>query len=201
MKLGVRSVLLGGSAVANNCEVLPKSALDFYTTTSINQIIGGSPATVIGEHSGNGVWRRPRGKIFLCLQLIGILGILILMAVIAYVGVTIGILFQQRFGAIGLIAYLGAIFSTLASVMFLLIVALVYRILLPNLKPMKVYSSKWFLLRKWFMDRLFLSPMFRYASERTLQTSSTFPWYLRLLGAKLGSKAWMNVSIIVLLDT
>lgn len=47
------------------------------------------------------------------------------------------------------------------------------------------------------MDRLFLSPMFRYASERTLQTSSTFPWYLRLLGANVGAKAWMNVSIIV----
>lgn len=42
------------------------------------------------------------------------------------------------------------------------------------------------------MDRLFLSPMFRFASERTLQTSSTFPWYLKLLGAKVGAKAWMN---------
>ena len=115
-----------------------------------------------------------------------------LMALIAYVGVTIGMLFQQRFGAIGLIAYLGAIFSTLASVLFLLLVALLYRILLPRLEPMKVYSSKWFLLRKWFMDRLFLSPMFSYASQRTLQTSSTFPWYLKLLGANLGRKARMN---------
>jgi len=85
----------------------------------------------------------------------------------------------------------------LASVMFLLLVALIYRVLLPGLEPMKTYTSKWFLLRKWFMDRLFLSPMFRYASERTLQTSSTFPWYLRLLGANVGAKAWMNVSIIV----
>ena len=34
--------------------------------------------------------------------------------------------------------------------------------------------------------------LIRYASERTLQTSSTFPWYLKLLGAKAGEKAWMN---------
>ena len=105
-----------------------------------------------------------------------------------------GIVFQERFGPIGLVVYLGAIFSTLASLMWLLVVAVAYRILLPGLKPGMTYSGNWFLLRKWFMDRLFLSPMFRYASERTLQTSSTFPLYLRLLGAKIGKKAWTNVS-------
>ena len=90
------------------------------------------------------------------------------------------------------LVYLGAIFSTLASVMFLLLVAVIYRVLFIGLKPMTSYSSNWFHFRKWFMDRMFLSPMFSYASERTLQTSSTFPWYLKLLGAKIGQKAWMN---------
>lgn len=111
VKLGVRSVLLGGSIVASGCEVLPKSALDFYTQTTRNQIIGGSPATVVGSHTAS-AWRPKRGAGFLCLQLLAILGILMVMALIAYVGVAIGLLFQSKFGALGLVAYLGAIFST-----------------------------------------------------------------------------------------
>ena len=111
VKLGIRSVLLGGSIVASGCEVLPKSALDFYTQTKRNEVIGGSPATVV-SHSASGAWRPKRGAGFLCLQLLAIFGILVLMALIAYVGVAIGLLFQTKFGALGLVAYLGAIFST-----------------------------------------------------------------------------------------
>ena len=111
VKLGVRSVLLGGSIVASGCEVLPKSALDFYTQTTRNQIIGGYPATVVGSNTAS-AWRPKRGAGFLCLQLLAILGILMVMALIAYVGVAIGLLFQSKFGPLGLVAYLGAIFST-----------------------------------------------------------------------------------------
>ena len=121
--------------------------------------------------------------------------------VLPLIAVLPGLVFQEKFGAIGLVVYLGSIFSILASVMFLLLVVLLYRTLLPGLQPNKEYSSKCFFLRKWFMDHLFLSPMFRYASQCTLQTSSTFPCYLRLLGAKIGSNAWMNVSITSLCDT
>jgi hypothetical protein len=60
-----------------------------------------------------------------------------------------------------------------------------------------VYSShdscrSWFTIRKWFLDRLFLSPLFSYCSQRMLQTSSTFPMYMRLLGTKTGQRAWLN---------
>lgn len=91
VKLGVRSVLLGGSTVADGCEVLAKSALDFYTVTSSNQIIGGSPAAVVvGKHSTSSAWRQKHGPCFLALQLLAVLSILLLMALIAFAGVSIG---------------------------------------------------------------------------------------------------------------
>ena len=89
VKLRVRSVLLGGSTVADGCEVLAKSTLDFYTSTSSNQIIGGSPATVVGNHSPR-AWRQTHGLGFLCLQLLCAIAMLVLMALITFVGVSIG---------------------------------------------------------------------------------------------------------------
>jgi len=259
VKLGVRSVLLGGTNVESGCEVLPKAALDWTTSPKANKLIGGSPAKIVGETSGK-AWRLKTSKAFLCCQLIGVLLVLLLMAAVAFVGMSIGefnlviflltllacainlttfgsnvasyvfkgIVLSDKYGSIALIAYLGALFPTMSSVIFLLLVAALYRVILPNLQPEEVYSDSFFLWRKWLMDRLFLSPMFRYASERTvrcfsfhyavlylcicrlihslyivarvphpvrvpqLQTSSTFPWYLKLLGAKTGAKAWMN---------
>jgi len=106
--------------------------------------------------------------------------------------VVTGIVMREKYGPIALIAFLGALFPTMSAIIFLLLVAALYRAMFPNLQRDKVYFGSFFLWKKWLMDRLFLSPMFRYASERTLQTSSTFPWYLKLLGAKVGAKAWMN---------
>lgn len=192
VKLGVRSVLLGGTNVPNNCEVLPKAALDWTTSPKTsNVVLGGSPAKVVGKCSGE-AWRLKLSRGFMCCQLVGVLLVLFLMALIAFVGVSIGIVLSDNYGPIALIAYLGAVFPTMSSVILLLLIAALYRAILPKLQPGKVYSDEFFLWRKWIMDRLFLSPLFTYASERTLQTSSTFPWYLKLLGAEVGAKAWMN---------
>ena len=82
--------------------------------------------------------------------------------------VVTGIVLSDNYGPVALIAYLGAVFPTMTSVIFLLLVAALYRAVLPKIKPGVVYSDSFFLWRKWIMDRLFLSPMFRYASERTV---------------------------------
>ena len=75
---------------------------------------------------------------------------------------------SDKYGPIALIAFLGALFPTVSAMLFLLIVAALYRAMFTNLQSDVVYSSSFFLWRKWLMDRLFLSPMFRYASERTV---------------------------------
>ncbi len=189
MKLGVRSVLLGGSTVPNGCEVQSKANVTFETESSPNKIIGGSPAYVVGDVPRGILWRGRRGFVFTFFQFIGILLILFLMALIAFAGASIGLFLQAKYGPYALVAYLGAVFSTLSSVLFLALVAFIHFaiIILPGIKPEETYSGCLFFLRKWFMDRIFLSPMFRYASERTLQTSSTFPWYLKLLGSLTSS--------------
>lgn len=185
MKLGVRSVLLGGSNVPNGCEVQPKANITADTKSSPYKVISGSPAHVVGDVAEGKVWRKRQGFAYTLVQFVGVLVILFVMALVAFAGASIGLYLQAKHGSYALVAYLGAVFSTLSSVLFLALVAIIHYfiIILPGLKPEKKYSGQLFFLRKWFMDRIFLSPMFRYASQRTLQTSSTFPWYLKLLGS------------------
>jgi len=203
VKLGVRSVLLGGTHVESGCEVLPKAALDWTTTRKPNSSFSGSPAKNVGDVSSK-AWKMKASNVFVCCQVVGVLLILLLMALVAFVGVSIGkyhpssldfspcylslshpsnnirqllhairftgTVMSDKYGPIALVAFLGAIFPTLSAMLFLLIVAGLYRAMFTNLQSRKVYSGSFFLWRKWLMDRLFLSPMFRYASERTVSS-------------------------------
>lgn len=65
-------------------------------------------------------------------------------------------------------------------------------LLVPKIEVGKLYTSSSFLLRKWFLDRLFLSPMYSFALQRSLETTSTYPLYLRLLGVELSGKVWLS---------
>ena len=89
VKLGVRSVLLGGTHVESGCEVLPKAALDWTTTPKPHSSFSGSPAKNIGDASSN-AWKLKTSKVFVCCQVVGVLLILLLMALAAFVGVSIG---------------------------------------------------------------------------------------------------------------
>lgn len=192
VKLGTRTVLLGGANVHSGSEVLPKATVDFYSsTTSCNQVLVGSPAKSNGNTSGN-VWRPRTGKIYCLCQLLGCLLQLYLMAGVVYIGTSIGVVVLNKFGTIGLTIYLGSLFNIIASSVWLVAVAFLHWLMIPHLQEGIVYNGTWFALRMWFMDRIFLSPLFSYTSTRMLQTSSTFPWYMHLLGAKVGKKAWIN---------
>lgn len=190
--IGVRAVLLGGSKVHNGCQVGAKAAVDYdCSSTRENQVMEGSPATISEKETDGSVCRPDRGVKFAIAQLTGVFVQIYLFAGIAFVGIEIAIVIRDTHGTIPMIVYLGAVFLTFMAVLLLLVVAILSRILI-RIQPNQIYTSTWFALRKWFLDRLFLSPLFTYASQRTLQTSSTFPWYLQLLGAKIGKRAWMN---------
>ena len=192
VKLGTRAIVLGGANIHDGTEVMPKSTIDFYSsTTSTNQVIVGSPGKSNGHTSGQ-IWQPARGPIYLLCQIIGCAFLLFLMASVAFAGTSIGMVILNKYGQLGLVIFLGSAFNIIVSSIWLLVVAFLHWLLIPHLEPGKVYKGNWFALRKWFMDRMFLSPLFSYTSERMLQTSSTFPWYMKLLGAKIGKKAWLN---------
>lgn len=192
VKLGTRAILLGGADIHNGSEVLSKATVDFYSsTTGNNQVLVGSPAKPDGHTSGK-IWLPRRGLIYSLCQMLGCVLQLFLMAGVVYAGTSIGITIMNKYGSFGLVIYLGSAFNIIASSIWLVVVALLHWLLIPRLKAGKVYEGSWFALRKWFMDRMFLSPLFSYTSQRMLQTSSTFPWYMQLLGAKIGKKAWLN---------
>jgi len=195
VKLGVRSVILGGAYIHNGSQIAAKTTVDFFTsTTEPRQALRGSPATIDPDIKTDGdIWRPKRGQIYTILQIISCFVMIEILTGIGYIGASLGLIIRQHYGSIGLVMYLGSLFPVISSMLVLLVAALLKKILMPfKLVPGKIYDGDWFAVRKWFLDRLFLSPLFSYCSQRTLQTSSTFPWYLRLLGAKTGRRAWLN---------
>lgn len=201
VKIGVRSILLGGAHIHRNSEVVAKTTVDYLTsTTAQGQKLVGSPAVldlnqedVLGKScASKKQWRPVRGSGYLFCQIIAALAIMEIMTATAYVGALIGRAVNEKFGSIGLVVYLGSAFQIICCFSWLFLVAMFKWILIPKIEQGKLYSSAWFALRKWFLDRMFLSPLFTYSSQRVLQTSSTFPWFLKLLGAKVGKKAWIN---------
>lgn len=201
VKIGVRSVLLGGAHVHSNCKTEAKTTVDYYTsTTEEGQTLIGSPAVCQPLQTKSlrpcnklQNWRPARSAFFLIGQMVSVLVMIELMTGTVYVSAAlIGRSVNQNFGSIGLVVYLGSAFQIISCIIWLLLVALLKRSLIPWLEEGKVYSSSWFALRKWILDRMMLSPLFSYASHRVLQTSSTFPWYMKLLGSTVGRKAWIN---------
>ena len=203
VKVGVRAVFLGGSSVHSNCEVSAKTTVDYFTSsTEEGQLLFGSPAASqplyanslrVGSVNNQCWWRPARSWMFVLSQVIAALIMIEIMTVTVYIGAAlIGRDVNDRFGNIGLVVYLGSAFQIMSCIVWLFFVAFFKWLLIPRLEENKKYSSSWFALRKWFLDRMFLSPLFSYASRRVLQTSSTYPWYMKLLGSKIGERAWIN---------
>lgn len=195
VKLGIRSVILGGTCIHNGSEIAAKTTVDFFTsTTEPRQVLSGSPATIDPDIKTDGdIWRPKRGRVYIISQIISCFLMIEILTGIGYIGASLGFVIRYRYGSIGLVIYLGSLFPVISSILVLLTAAVLKKILMPfRIVAEKTYEGDWFAVRKWFLDRLFLSPLFSYCSQRTLQTSSTFPWYMRLLGAKTGKRAWFN---------
>lgn len=198
VKVGTRSILLGGCQLNCGCEVAPKSTVDYFTSsTDVNQYLIGSPAK-IKEHDvplekSNRIQRAQRkGVMFTLCQILCDFLIVAIFTGCLYVGALIALFVDNKFGTFGLVLYMMTLFLYICGLVFLATVALFKRILLPQLEEGKLYSDSLFLLKKWFMDRLFLSPVFTLALSRCLETTTTYPLYLRLLGANLGKKVWLS---------
>ena len=190
-KIGVRAVLMGGVRIRKGCHVLAKSSVDTgFDCRSDNQIIGGSPAIVRGEIRD--VAKRIQHHLFFSvLQMMALFCIILLIETVALAGYSIGFVVQERYGITGLVLYIGTCFLAIIGILFSLLVAVLYRALI-KIEARRTYKGKWFEIKKWFLDRLLLSPLFSYASERILQASSTYPWYLKLLGAKVRRRTWIR---------
>lgn len=107
-----------------------------------------------------------------------------------FIGARVVLIFEP-FGIGALILYMVSLFPYMCGLVFLTMVGLLKWILIPKIEEGKVYHNSW-LLRKWFLDRLFLSPICAFALERSLETTSTFPLFLKLLGVNLGEKVWLS---------
>lgn len=193
-KIGTRAVLMGGSITHYGSEVAAKSLVDYHTSTSRPlQYLVGSPAKVDQGVNLNGEpWMPTKGAFFAFGQVLGCFVFLGIFTGCLYVGAKLAQLFQVKFGLVGLILYMLFLFSYITGLVFLIVIALLKWVLMPKIEEGKLYTSSWFIFRKWFLDRLFLCPAYSFSLQRSLETTSTYPLYLRLLGADIGKRAWLT---------
>lgn len=202
VKLGARCTLLGGSHIHDNSEVAPKSVVDFSTSTrQTMQYLIGSPAKIQTKNLDGSRWKPQFSIGFAIAQIACSMLFPALLSLCLYAGVLPGYYIERRFGAYCLALYLVTAFSYTAGLVFLIMTFLLKKMLIPGLKSGHLYSGRWFLLRKWFLDRLFLSPAFAFSLQRSFEVTSSYPIYLRLLGANLGRRVWLSyITVRVGLD-
>jgi len=83
-----------------------------------------------------------------------------------------------------------AFFLLLFLVVIVLTIALKW-IVLGRVTPGR-HDGAWYCLRVWLVDRLLMSPILRMALHVWAQEGTIYPYYLRSLGAKVGSHVWWN---------
>lgn len=97
VKLGVRSVVLGGALVHDGCELLAKTSVDSsYSSTMPDQVLSGSPAKAVGEAPGE-LWRPRRGIGYTTLQMLGCLVQLFVLEAAIYPGAAIGLVILEKY--------------------------------------------------------------------------------------------------------
>jgi Acetyltransferase (isoleucine patch superfamily) len=143
VKVGTRAVLLGGTFIHDGSEIKPKSTVDYFTSTiEACQILEGSPAIVKEETTNGKEWRPKSGYLYNLAQLFGCVALVEMMTVIGYVSASIGLVVQKRYGSIGLVIYLGSMFSIVSNLLFLLTAAMMKKFLFPfALIPFKEYRG------------------------------------------------------------
>jgi len=223
VKLGTRSVLLGGANVhdgklypadsttffssiystisipitfmTKGSEVAPKALVDYCSsTTKTNQYLVGSPAKIEPKEAlSSKPCARQRSCFYKACQIFFSLTFPIILSVCLYIGALPVKPLGDKFGIIGIMLYMISLFTYICGFAFLVMFLLLNKVLLPcGLQEDFIYKSQWFHLRKWYLDRWYLSPMYAFSLQRSLETTSSYPLYLRMLGANIGSKAWLT---------
>ena len=185
---------MGGSFIHDGSEIAPKSMVDYHSSTSKPmQYLIGSPAKIEKKANLNGdVWMPIKSVWFSLGQILGCFAFLAIFTGCLCVGAKLAQLVESAFGSVGLMLYMMALFTYVCGFSFLVATALLKLILIPRIEEGKLYTSSWFALQKWFLDRLFLSPMYAFSLQRSLETTSTYPLFLRILGAEMGNKVWLT---------
>ena len=173
-------------------EVAPKALVDYCSsTTKTNQYLFGSPAKT--EALSAKPWAHRRSHVYKVCQILFSLTFPIILSVCLYIGSLPVEPLGDRFGIIGIMVYMISLFTYICGFTFLVIFLLLNKVLLPfGLQEDFIYRSQWFHLRKWYLDRWYLSPIYAFSLQRSLETTSSYPLYLRMLGANIGNKAWLT---------
>lgn len=178
--------------IMKGSEVAPKALVDYCSsTTKTNQYLVGSPAKI--EALSTKPLNHQRSYLYKVCQILFSLTFSIILSVCLYIGALPVEPLGDRFGIFGIIVYMVSLFFYICGLTFLVIFLLLNKVLLPfGLQDGFIYRSQWFHLRKWYLDRWYLSPIYAFFLRRTLETTSSYPLYIRMLGADIGSKTWLT---------
>lgn len=189
---GVRSVILGGACVGEGCQVGAKSHV-FAPKMPPFTRVEGCPAIATG--SVRPVERLTPRRTCLLGLLQALAGVLIIITMeLAFISAAsiVVVLWEKANPAVAL-AFAAIFTSVTCAFAWLMQIVILKWVFVGRIRPSdRPRCGTLFLASKWLIDRMLLSPAHHYAAVLILQNSSTSPIYFKLLGAKIGPKAWVH---------
>eukprot|EP00958_Prasinococcus_capsulatus_P014060 scaffold1466_cov385-Prasinococcus_capsulatus_cf.AAC.9 len=204
-----KSVVLGGCSLPRGTLVTSCSVVhpDLKVSEPFH-VLEGNPARILGRTVKGAVEEEVpvlatesrhlpsfcSGTAYSLLQCIGFYLLLLCNVACFAAALSIAVAVEDASGLYAAIAYAVVGFVVVMCAANLVLVACMKWILfLGKTSPGVVYEGRFFFLRRWFMDRLLLSPLQRMSTFIVLQDGTTYPWYMRLLlGIRVGDGAWIN---------
>jgi len=189
---GVRSIVVAGSCLATGCRVDAKAHV-YCDCTEPWSRLEGCPATTVGSVPQVERLIPRRTACLYIFQALGALLIILSMEIAFLVAIACIVVLWVNVHAAAAVAFTALFTTIVCSIVWLLEIVGIKWLLLGRVRQSDTpRAGAWFLARKWVIDRLLLSPAHHYAGLLVLQTSSTGPLYFRMLGARIGARAWVN---------
>jgi malonyl CoA-acyl carrier protein transacylase/acetyltransferase-like isoleucine patch superfamily enzyme len=189
---GVRSIVVAGACIASGCRVDAKAHVYCDSTEPLSRLEG-CPATAVGFVPPVGRLVPRRTACLYLLQALGALLIILSMEVAFLAAIACIVVLWMSVHSAAAVTFTALFTTIVCSIVWLLEIVGLKWLLLGRVRPSdSPRTGAWFLARKWVIDRMLLSPAHHYAGLLVLQTSSTGPLYYRMLGVRVGARAWVN---------
>lgn len=193
--LGLQCLVMPGTDIAPDTQVLPSSLLNMTHVRESGQVWGGSPVVHLTNEQPM-IGPPAPSVLYQLLQLGGVYLYALLFEGMLWLTICIFNALQESCGvdcAVPITLGLGMVPASLG--MLLISIALKW-LLLGKSQPGKRELSLCFSIRHWFVDTLFLS-VFLQSSMGLLDPAVGLPAFLRSLGVKLGKRCFIGGGIMI----
>lgn len=188
--LGTGSVALSGSHMCDGSATRPLTLVDPSAEFPANTVWEGSPAVCLPIKSKPIKPANFLQSFFIAIfQVIGLLVVVIVDSIPLFTVYVVNSYLFVTIGVIGAVCLIPVILVS-SAIIHLIIIVIFKWILIGKVKPMKYSPHGSYFVRRWFIERLLMSPATVLLTSHFMMTPIG-KWFYRALGAKIGTRTML----------